>query len=72
MVRSLERELAAVEEASMLGPVPSGFLTGLSQPALREFLRRSFARARSRAELDRLRARYAEFAPYFPQSLQAA
>ena len=72
MVRSLERELAAVEEASMLGPVSPRFLTGLSEPVLREFLRRSFLRARSEGERDRLRARYAEFASYFPARLQAA
>ena len=71
MVRSLERELEAVEEAAMLGPVPSGFLAGLSEPALREFLRRSFLRARNAGERDRLRARYAAFAAYFP-ALQAA
>ena len=71
MVRSLERELEAVEEAAMLGPVPAGFLAGLSEPALREFLRRSFLRARNEGERDRLRARYAAFASYFP-ALQAA
>lgn len=62
----LGRELAAVEEASALGPVSARFLSGLSEPVLREFLRRSFLRVRSAGELARLRARYAELAPYFP------
>jgi hypothetical protein len=72
MKQSLERELEAVEEASVLGPVPARFLSGLSEPVLREFLRRSFLRVRTTGEMDRLRARYAEFAAYFPPRLQAA
>ena len=64
-----ERELQAVEEASILGPLPARFLCGLSEPVLREFLRRVFGRVRSAGELDRLRSRYAELAPYFPQGM---
>lgn len=62
----LGRELDAVEEASALGPVSARFLSGLSEPVLREFLRRSFLRVRNAGELTRLRARYAELAAYFP------
>jgi hypothetical protein len=69
IVALAERELQAVEEASALGPVPVRFLTALSEPVLREFLRRSFARVRSPWERERLRTRYAELAPYFAQGM---
>jgi hypothetical protein len=68
----LGRELAAVEEASALGPLTARFLSGLSEPVLREYLRRCFLRVRTPGELHRLRARYAEFAAYFPPPSQAA
>ena len=63
---ALERELHAVEDAAVLGPLPVHRLRGLSEAALREFLRMSLLRVRTRGELDRVRARYAELGAYFP------
>lgn len=63
---AVERELTAVEDAAVLGPLPAHRLRGLSEPALREFLRISLLRVRTRTELDRLRSRYADLGAYFP------
>ena len=60
------RDVHAAEEAAVLGHANPAFLSGMSEAAVREFLRLALRRVRSRAELDRLRARYVAFLAYFP------
>jgi hypothetical protein len=60
------REMAAVAEAVASGRADGGFLDGLSEAGLREFLRLRLRRVRSRSELAAFLGRYAPLSAYLP------
>lgn len=60
------RDIETIEAALLGGQPRTGFLSGLTEAALRECLRRMLRRVRSQAELESFLERHRDFEGYLP------